>query len=194
MGWTQEATAVTYLDHGDAVPLKSGRRVLGVQGVFGDEIRTVGAGLRFGLAGPIDLTARAGLTEIADRVGFEAEVAPRMALFGTRQTAGIADIALVGYGSVLRTGEVLALGADAGAIASRRFKLSSRLTLFVAGTLGLATTYTDVNGGGGDTDYDTGLLAAGAVGVDVARGISVILEGRRRDDFERLGLAVTFEL
>lgn len=190
--WPSAASAVTFLGFDEATPLHARRRQVELQGAFGDEVTTLGFTGRFGLYGPIDFTGRIGLTEISDRVGFEVEAMPRLQVLTLDQTANIVDVSIMAGASLLRTGEVLALGLDGGAIASRRFRIAPQQSLFVAATLGVATTYTDVTQGQDTTDYAVGLLGAATVGVDVYRGLTVILEGRVRDEFERLGLGVRY--
>lgn len=187
------AGAVTFLGFDDAKTLGEGELQLGAQGVFADEISTVGALGRLGLIGPLDLTARAGLTEISDRVGFELEASPRFQLLTARQTAGIVGVALVGNASVLKTGEVLALGLDAGGVISRSFEVGRHRQLRLAGTLGLATTYTEISQGDDVSDHEAGFMVGAMVGFTVARHLEVVVEGRVRDAFERVGAGVLYQ-
>lgn len=184
--------AVTTVGFDHARPQKPQTLEIGGGVGLGDDILTFQGHGRMGLLEELDATLRAAIVSLDvpgnDQTGFEVELGGRMRFLRLADTRAV-DLAAAGAVSFLKTEDVFVLGLDPQLLVSRHFEIAAGREIFVAGAVGLALTFTDVDAGGSDSE--AGLLGALSAGVDVLPGLCISAELRLRDEFERVGIGVS---
>ena len=189
--WVSHATALTIPGFENARPLDNQRLEVGGGFSFGNST-VVGFGTtRLGLFPDLEAFVRAGIVYLQkpEEAGFELEGGAKFRFLRQEDTADAVDLAFNMSGSLLKTGNLFVFGVDPTVVASHHFDLGSGLGFFLGVQIGLAATFFDLDGG--KSDSRLGLLGSLSAGVEVIKSVRVLVEGRIRDEQQRLGLAVT---
>lgn len=189
--WASHATALTIPGFENARPLDNQSLEVGGGFSFGDDTLVGFGTTRLGLFPDLEAFVRAGIVYLQkpEEAGFELEGGAKFRFLRQKDTADAVDLAFMVSGSLLKTGDLFVFGVDPTVVASHHFELGSGLDFFLGIQIGLAATFFDVDGG--ESDSDLGLIGSLSAGVEVIESVRILVEGRIRDDQQRLGLAVT---
>ena len=187
--------AVTMPGFDHAIPLEPQKLEAGGGVAGGDQLISAFALARLGLLDDLDFALRVGFIgglKLGTREdnGFEVQAAPRFRFIRTEDT-GFVDAAVVADVSIVKTEGIFVLGLDPTVVASHHFAIEGRRQLYIALGLGVAFDYYDADGG--PSDLESGIMGSASAGVDVVEHLRLSLEARLRDEFERYGLAVTYQ-
>lgn len=188
---TRPAHAITALafDHGRVVAPQQFEAGGGI--TFGSSDAFYGFAMgRLGLLPDFEAQLRFGAVSFNEQTGFELEGGTKFRFLRMEDTGGAVDLAFTAMGSLLKTGDVFVFGADPSLVASHHFDLASDRQIFVSAHIGLAMTFSDVDGSESDTDFD--LIGGVAAGVDIVARVRLSLEGRLRAEDKRAGVLVTY--
>ncbi len=189
------AAAVTMPGFDHAIPQEPGKFEAGGGVAGGDQLVSAFALGRLGLIDDLDLTVRLGFIgglKLGAREdnGFEVQGTPRFRFIRTEDT-GFIDAAVLADVSIVKTEGIFVLGIDPTIVASHHFAIEGRRQLYIALGLGVAFDYNDADGA--SSDLESGFMGAASTGVDIVEHLRLSLEARLRDEFQRYGLAVTYQ-
>lgn len=189
------AGAVTMPGFDHAIPLEPQKLEAGGGVAGGDQLVSAFGLARLGLLDDLDLALRVGFIGglklgTQEDNGFEVQAGPRFRFIRTEDT-GFIDAAFLADVSFVKTEGIFVLGLDPTVVASHHFAIEGRRELYISLGLGVAFDYLDADGGG--SDLESGFMGSLSTGVDIIERLRLSLEARLRDEFQRYGLAVTYQ-
>jgi hypothetical protein len=146
---------------------------------------------RIGLVPELEAFLRLGGLLIDKDPGAELSLGGKFRAIPAKHMADIADVAVGGELSVVKTDALFVLSLDPKVWVSRHFALPGDRELFISLTVGLATTLTDIDGG--DDSGSVGFNGAFCTGLDIVKNMAFAVELRAREDARQVGLSVTYD-
>lgn len=195
VGLPETSSAVTVPGFQHAIPQEPGHFEVGGGVAGGDQLVSAFAIGRLGLMDDLDLSVTGGFIGglklgTRDDNGFEVQATPRFRFIRTEDT-GFIDAAVLADVGIVKTEGIFVLGIDPTMVVSHHFSIEGRRQLYVG--LGLGVAFDLVDADGAKTDLESGFMGALSSGVDIVEHLRLSLEARLRDEFQRYGLAVTYQ-